>query len=404
MKPILSEEKSILIAPILITLLMFCIPISSSLKSVMFMLSLAALILTPYYRVQLVDAFNTLWGRMILAFFVFILVASLWSKAPLMMRFIVINKYSKLLYLPIFAVGFINPKTRHWAFNSYFAVMLVTCFFSFLKQKGYWYLNNPEDTGEVFHNHIATGYMVALAVYFAGILAFNPNISKWQRSYYLLMVIVGSYQIFFLNTGRTGYATYALLIALLFIQKFSFKKALMGIILFGTSIGLIYTVSPLMQVRTAALISDINYLKQHEENTSLGFRVQFHNYARSLFERQPIFGLGTGSFKYQFSLDQPVPSWDNRLHDPHSQYWLILAEQGIVGLIFLFVLMGTLFITALKLNEETRPMLIGILISFCIVCFTDSVLCYSTAGTLLILFCALGFSELLAKKPLTSLS
>jgi O-antigen ligase len=395
---IFSEEKSNLIAPISIILLIFCIPLSPSLKSIMLVLSLAALLLTPYYRRHLFDSFNTLWGRMILAFFSFILIASLWSKAPFLMRFIVISKYFKLIYLPIFAVGFINSKTRRWAFNSYFGIMLITCFFSFLKQKGYWYLHNPQDTGEVFHNHISTGYMVALAVYFAGILSFESQISKGQRAYYLLMVAVGSYQMFFLNTGRTGYATYALLITLLFIQKLPFKKALIGILLFCGSIGLIYTMSPLMQARTAALISDIKFLKQHEENTSLGFRVQFHNYARSLFERQPIFGLGTGSFKYHFSIDQPIPSWDNRLHDPHSQYWLILAEQGIVGLIFLFVLMGTLFITALKLNQETRPILVGILISFGIVCFTDSVLCYSTAGMLLILFCALGFGELLEER------
>lgn len=398
MKHILSEEKSILIAPVLITLLVFCVPLSASLKSIMSVLSLAAIILTPYYRKYLFDAFNTSWGRVTIAFFAFILIACLWSDAPYSMRLSVIDKYSKVLYLPILAVGFINSKTRRWAFNSYIAVMLFTCFLSLLKQKGYWAYNNPEDSGEVFHNHISTGYMVALAVYFAGILSFEANISKWQRAYYFLMVAFGSYQIFFLNTGRTGYAVYGILISLLIIQKLSFKKALIGIVLFCSSIGLVYMASPLMQMRTAALISDIKFLKKHEENTSLGFRVQFHNYARSLFERHPIIGMGTGSFKYSFSIDQPIPSWDNKLNDPHSQYWLLLAEQGILGIIALIIFLGTLFVTALKLeNTETRPIIIGFLISFCLASFTDSILCYSTAGTLLIIFCALGFGEFLEK-------
>jgi len=401
-KHILSEEKSSLIAPVFIILLVFCVPVSSSLKSVMSVLSLVAIIFTPYYRKYLFYAFTSTWGRVALAFFVFILIASLWSDAPYSMRLSVIDKYSKVIYLPVLAVGFINPKTRRWAFNSYFAAMLLTCMLSFIKQKGYWAYNNPEDSGEIFHNHISTGYMVALAVYFAGILSFETNINKWQRAYYFLMIIFGSYQIFFLNTGRTGYVVYGILISLLIIQKLSLKKALIGMVLFCSSIGLIYTVSPLMQMRTEALISDIKFLKQHEENTSLGFRVQFHNYARFLFERHPIIGMGTGSFKYNFSIDQPVPSWDRKLNDPHSQYWLLLAEQGVLGIIALIIFIGTLFITALKLNNnETRPILIGMLISFCMGSFTDSILCYSTAGTLLIVFCALGFGELIENKEET---
>ena len=68
------------------------------------------------------------------------------------------------------------------------------------------------------------------------------------------------------------------------------------------------------------------------------YRVQFHNYAKSLFATHPVIGIGTGGFKYSFSKDNPVPAWGKELTDPHSQYWLTLSEQGIIGLLFLLFL------------------------------------------------------------------
>lgn len=398
MKQIFTEENTIWIAPFFITVLAFVIPLSVSLKSILSVFILFAILFTPNYRRYVIAAFNTLWGRAAIAFFLYVLVACLWSDAPVSMRLSVVEKYSKMLYLPIFAVGFINPKTRHWTFNAFFAAMLITCVVSLLKQKGYIALNNIEDTGEVFHNHIATGFMVSLAVYFAGVLSFGKQIGKWQRAYYLLMMVVGSYQIFFLNTGRTGYVTFTVLMTLLLVQKLPLKKAIMGFVLLCSLIGMVYLASPLMQVRMAALVSDIKFLQQHEENTSLGFRVQFHDYARSLFERHPITGTGTGSFKYLFRIDKPVPSWTEKLHDPHSQYWLTLSEQGVIGLAFFLFFIASLFVTAFRLSSEYRPIVLGLLVVFTLGSITDSILCYSTAGILLVLFSALGFGELIEKR------
>ncbi|MFT4059499.1 MAG: O-antigen ligase family protein [Legionella sp.] len=398
MKSIFSEENTIWIVPFFIVSLAFVIPISVSLKSIFSVVILVAVLMTPYYRKNVIATFNTLWVRAALALILFVVIACLWSQAPILMRTSVTEKYSKLLYLPIFAVGFINPKTRRWTFHAYFAAILITCVVSFLKQKGLVAINNMEDSGEVFHNHIATGFMVSLAVYFAGILSFSAQIKKWERVYYSLVMIIGSYQVFFLNTGRTGYVTYTVLMTLLLVQKLPLKKAILGFLLLCSSISVVYMASPLMQIRTAALISDIKFLQQHEENTSLGFRVQFHDYARSLFERHPLIGVGTGSFKYLFRLDQPVPSWTEKLHDPHSQYWLTLSEQGLIGLAFYLMFLASLFVMAFKLSSETKPIVLGLLIVFSLGSITDSILCYSTAGLLLVLFSALGFGELIEKR------
>lgn len=309
MRSFFSEEKINLLAPILIVLLVFSIPISSSIKSILMVLSLLAIVFTPYYRQYLYCTFNTLWARAALVFFLYIIIACFWSDAPLATRYNTIDKYSKLIFLPILTVAFIQPRTRQWVLDSYLSVMLLTCILSILKARNLLELNNVSDPGEVFYNHIITGYMVALGVYLAGLQLFKADVSQSRRLFSLSIFFLGSYQILFLNTGKTGYLIYTLLMTMLMLQRMSLKKAIVGVMLFFCTIILAYTLSPRMQLTTHALLNDVKSLQQHQENNSLGFRIQFHQYAESLFKEHPLIGIGTGGFPYRFSLEQPIPAW-----------------------------------------------------------------------------------------------
>lgn len=125
--------------------------------------------------------------------------------------------------------------------------------------------------------------------------------------------------------------------------------------------------------------------------------MQFHHYAKQLMLKHPFIGIGTGGFKYSYSQDVPVPSWGKELTDPHSQYWMTLAEQGLIGLVLLVIFLASLFITSFQLTSS-RPILLGVLFSFCIGSISDTILCYSTAGYLLIVMSALCFGELIEKR------
>lgn len=392
MKLRLIDGKGIILVPILFILFTFFVPISPTLKSIFFGCSISAILLTPYYSKHLFDAFNSLWGRAALVFLGFIVIASIWSPASYAMRLMVVGKYCKLLYLPIIAVGFIRPGTRNMAINSYLAAMLLTCVISILKSHN---LFTPGDPGEVFYNHIITGFMMAFACYLAALYAF-----KYQgklRIVYSVIALLMSYQVLFINTGRTGYVIYFMLTALLLLDKLNLKKAILSILIFSGVFGCIYYESPIMQDRVQELVSDIKYLQENNQNTSLGYRIQFHNYAKSLMEKHPLTGIGTGGFKYSFAQDNPIPSWGLVLTDPHSQYWMTLSEQGIIGMVLLCFFLTSLFITSFQLTE-TRPILLGILFSFCIGSLSDTILCYSTAGYLLIVMSAICFGELLEKR------
>lgn len=388
---IMSERKAVNIAPVLFLLFVFFIPISPTLKSIFFTASILSILFISDYSRYIPFTMNTLWGRSALIFLVYILIATLWSPAPYAQQLIVLGKYCKLIYLPVLAVGFINRKVRFMSFNAYLAAMLVTCIVSIFKSHGIFLSGDP---GAIFYNHIITGFMMAFAAYLACYLAFQYD--GWKRCVYVAVGLLMSYQVLFINTGRTGYIIYFILMSFLFIQKLTLKQAVAGILAFSALFALVYNESTIMQSRSHDLLSDINALHHHNQNTSLGYRMQFHDYARSLWLKHPLTGIGTGGFKYTFEQDNPIPVWGKVLTDPHSQYWMTLSEHGVIGLVLLFVFLGGLLISSFKLTE-TRPILLGILIAFCIGSVSDSILCYSTAGYLLVVMSAICFGELVEK-------
>ncbi len=391
------QEKGAYLTPVLFALFVFFIPLSPSLKSVFFVLAIASVLFNPYYNQNLFYAFNSSWGRLALLFVGFVALACLWSPASFSMQMSVLSKYSKLLYLPILAVGFISSKTRFWCMNAYLLSMVVTCITALLKIKGFVHVGNPIDPGELFYNHIITGFMMALACYVAALQGFK--FKGWPRAFYLFVVLITSYQILFLNTGRTGYVIYLLVMGLLLIQKLPLKKAFVGMLVLSALMFIAYSLSPTMQSGIHNLIVDAQSLHANNANSSIGFRFQFHDYAQSLVRKHPFFGVGTGGFQFSFIKDQPIPAWGKLLNDPHSQYWLTLSEQGLIGAVLLGLFFASLFLAAFKLTEY-KSLLLGILITFCVGSSFDSILCYSTIGYLLIVFTALSFGESIEKYAL----
>jgi len=379
-------------APLFLVLMMFFLPISPTLLSICLGVGSLILISIPYYRRISFYTWGSWSGLLAIGLFVFILIASLWSPASVGQKFSVISKYFKLFYLPIVAVSFINPKMRQWSLNAYLFGMMFTCCYSIALSQGLIPFNpDVYEAGGVFHNHIITSFMMAFASYLSGL--FLLKYKGWARAAYLMVFLLSSYQIIFINTGRTGYLIYFVLMSLLLLQKFSWKQAMTGLVLFCGLMALCYKLSPVMNQQIDQLVNEVQMYTHNQEENSVGLRIQFHQYSRSLLNERPLLGIGTGAFKYRFSQDNPVPSWGANLNEPHSQYWMLLAEHGLVGFsLFCFFLLSLVFL-AFRL-KEMRPILLGFTVVFSIICLTDTVFSYSVIGYLMIMIIAISFGEL----------
>ena len=376
------------IVPFLLAATLFAIPVSTSAKSILIPLTLSLILFSPTYRKDLAALIYQPWCQATLLLFFMALVACTWSPATFNEKCLVLEKYSKILYLPILAVGFRDPKARHMAIYAFLAAMGVTCLGSILKDVGILHLREP-DPGFVFRNHIMGGHMMAFATYLSAWLLIRQR--GRIRFLYAFMVVLYSYQLFFISSGRTGYIVYLLLLVLLIVQMLSWRKALLAVLLGLVLISVGYMSSSVMQARLGDAYSNWQHY-QENKNTPIGMRIQFHEFADNLYQRHPWLGNGTGSFTYYFRVEKPMSSWWWTLLEPHSQYWLVAAEFGRVGIVVLLFFLGSLFFASFKFRSM-RVVAIGLLVPFVIGNLSDSLLLYSGSGYFFLLFMALCLGE-----------
>lgn len=376
---------------------LFVIPISPTFKSIFILLSAASILSTPEYRNNMLSLCSQSWCRSALVFFVVVLLACLWSAASHHTQLIMIEKYSKLLYLPILVFGFRSRNVRMMGIYAFLLAMFITCILSLCKDSGLIQFNTA-DPGQIFHNHIVTSYMMAFAAYLSGLLMRTQEksyLNNARRILFSLLLVLFSYNVLFVNTGRTGYVLYFVLMILLLIQSLPLKYLAIAVLSFCAFFTVSIYQSAVLSTGFHNIVENLQQYKQGSKDTPVGYRLMFHQYAKSLFLSSPLWGQGTGGFLHSFQRDNPVPTWkDNNLLDPHSQYWLVAAEFGLLGLAMLFYFFISLLSASFRLREM-QPVMLGLLASFLLGNLSDSLLLYSVVGYLFILFSALCLGELM---------
>lgn len=368
---------------------LLALPLSSTAKSIFISISLALIAFSPVYRRDLLAVLSKPWCQTAFALFLVALIACTWGPATIHEKLRVVEKYSKLLYLPILAVGFRDPNARNLGLHAFLLAMLITVVMSIFIESGIYSIKGAEGGG-IFRNHIMTGYMMAFAVYLSSLLFLQHR--GRTRIPYAVLALLFSYHVLFINTGRTGYVVFLLLMVLLMIQSFSWRQALLGTLLGCTFIGATYYLSPVMQNAISRAVTDCRMYENNKKNTSIGYRLQFHDYANNLFHRHPWFGNGAASFAHIYHDENPIPARGPNLLEPHSQYWLIASEFGLLGCLALAVFFGSLLVASWRL-KTLRPVALAVLLPFFLGNISDSLLFYSGTGYFFILFMAICLGE-----------
>lgn len=387
-----SNFLTTVMVPGLLTLSFFILPLGGDLRNILFPLAALLIFLIPVYRKDLWPLMSTLYILPMFLFYVWIVIACLWGPATGHEQLSVLQKYSKLLFFGVFALGFRDPRARAWALYAFIAAAIVPCILSLMNAFDIYKYKGLQDPGHVFVNHVATGFLLAFASYLSFFLAFRQQ--GWKTLVLFSLGLLFGYQVLFINTGRTGYAVYLLLMFVLCLQIFSWKKAVFAGVVLGMLFSFSYFLSPVMQSGLQYFVKDV---KQYQENkdTSIGFRMQFHAYAQSLFVKHPLVGNGSGAYGHAFRRDNPTPSFTERAN-PHSQYWLVLVEQGMIGLFLLLSTYVSLFYIAVKAREY-GPVLLAFLIVILISSFSDSILMLSPIGQILVILSSLCLGESLSR-------
>lgn len=386
------------LVPFLLIVTLFTFPLSVTLKSIFIPLTILAILFQSSARVDFLKTLREPWCIATLLLFGLMFIGCLFGEADWKSKFAIFNKYSKLLCLPILAMGFQDKRTRQLAIHAFLAAMLLTLILSLLKVAGIITFHSPHAHGpaDIFNNHIVTGFFMAFAAYLSALYS-KKSQGCWRLGYAVLALLFSIHTLF-INTGRTGYVIYALLLAIFLFQCVPLRKIPLYLVLMLPLAGLVISQNTMLTQRIKIALNDVKQYEAGEKNTSLGYRLQFHQYAKKLFLSSPIQGIGTGGFSYRFSQEQPIPAWGEKLLDPHHQYWLMAAENGVIGVSLLLYFFLTLLYVSRKLTE-TRSIMIALLSAFLVANFLDSFLLFSTTGYFLILFAALCLGEALALSP-----
>jgi O-antigen ligase len=287
-------------------------------------------------------------------------------------------------------IAFKNKQTRNAAFYAFLLAMLITCGISLLKFLNLISFKKVNDAGDLFHNHITTGYFMAFAAFIAAF--FSLKAQGFAKFFFIGLTLLFSFHVLFINPARTGYLVFSILTILFIMQFISWRNLPIYIlVILPLTLISLYQI-PLLRYRTALVFQDYQNFKAGNKNTSIGYRLQFSQYANKLFHINPIFGLGTASFSHYFAKEQPIPSWRKKLLDPHNQYWLMAVEFGIAGFFAFLYFLLAIFLAVDK-KHTNYFILLGLISTFLIANCIDSFFLYSSTGYFFILFAALALGE-----------
>ncbi len=319
-----------------------------------------------------------------------VLIALAWSIAPWSDRWSAVHKYSKLLYIPLLLPLCREVKWRDRTIYAFLFAMLITVVISYLKAwAGLRFGSFPLYPSFVFYTHIETGFLVAFATYLLAYYAWKQP--KWRVVLWSL-VLVFTYQEFFINDGRTGWLAYIVLLLLYAVHRIGWKGLFYGGVVAVVLISTCYYISPTFKNTFEESVESVNkYYKAGYVQTSLGYRLSFIKLSTNLIKEHPLLGYGTGSFATAYLDTKGIPGW-KILRTPHNEYLMIMVEFGLLGLISLLLLFYYHFKMSFKINEM---MYLGqaLLLAFMASSWFNAFLYLSVSGHFFVFFTALFFSR-----------
>lgn len=375
-------------------LLVFAIPLSTTLTQVLMGLLLLVWILTGNLKEKCRLVFEHPVSRSACFLFFILLIGSTYSIASGREILAQLGKMSKLLYFACLIPIFSDQKLRKTAVWTFILAMMITLILALLRVYGQLFIPTRYPDAAIFKNHIDTNFMMSLAAFFLAhecVTAFQQK-AKLLGVALLTAVMFTIFYCLWMSSGRTGYVVFAVLWVIFYLQRFSLKAGIGSILLLSILLGLI-TLAPLsppfqprLRARFNAVPVEVQLYRQGNE-TSVGQRLSYLTQSSKLIQQRPLFGWGTGSFKTAYeklSLSEPMRSSTN----PHNEYLNILVQWGLLGLTGLLLLLGTVFKISFKLPTSERYIAHGVLAAFMVGSLANSLFMDITSGYVFVVMIA----------------
>lgn len=326
------KSKSITLAYYLLILLPAIIVISPSATAVievaLYILFLSNQELRERFLNSLTQPF-IIFGFLL---FSYITLSAAWSEALLETQIEHIISWRKILLLPI-AASLVNTPLAKRQF-----IIIFICFISLYASISWtFYLldfSSYKSASQLLRNHTTQGIVFFVAAFSAISLLVN----KEKKNAYFITLLVISISIILSNSLviSTSRSSYVILIVLTVCAGVYFgrKKAIFIVPILLTIVAILLATSPTSNARILKMWNEITHSSESTQITSGGARVIFMRNTIPIILNAPIFGHGLKSMPIKYAEQiTGEEGWKSTVTtDPHNQYLLFLAEQGIIGL------------------------------------------------------------------------
>lgn len=338
-----------------------------------------------------------------LLLFVYLAAGLIYSHAPLDLGIFDINKYRKLLLIPLFLAVFRDLESAKKLVLAYSLGVLSLMLPTLLEGSGLMQLPGLDmsrfrdgsysaNSLVYWRNHIVHGFHASMLFTICMLTAFHSRQFRWLPIGIAALCV---YDILFFIHGRA--ALFSLLASSLLLALHLISQRRLQIFLFISVIAasaLTYGLSGKVQERVDSISQELQaYEVDNNIHTSGGQRLYLWTLSFQLFRSSPVLGAGPGSFREQ--LIQPNSLLhDAPYHHTHNEYLTLASQHGLIGLILFLTLTWMMYRTVGQHKDIWLQGIVRIGIAiFLINAMTDSSLHNESEGwTFVLLACLANLS------------
>ena len=329
-------EKSLLTCRYLAIIVAIAAPISTTVTSVACIAMLVTWLISGQVWQSLKVSANQPAGKMLLVFFSWLIVSSLYADTDWADKVTTLLSWKKLLYTFLLLGFFYQTKWKRRLIYYYLAVM------SFLSviTVCLWLLDIQFDwkwaaAGIIMTNHTSQSLAFVLAV-LCCIFVFKEALSLKVKYLAIGLIVLFVVNIFFVSASRSGYLALPVATFFLIVNLYGYKKLPHTLAAMAIALVLVALTSSTLQQRIKLAWEENKNSQTSETLTSIGVRDIFRQNTIELIKQKPLLGYGTSSFKAVYSTYAAAKYQDWRgesVSDPHNQYLFVWLENGLLGLL-----------------------------------------------------------------------
>lgn len=235
-------------------------------------------------------------------------------------------------------------------------------------------------------NYILYSQLLAMAVVVLSVLYRHESDRRLRLLY--LLTMAAFYAGLLTGDGRSGLL--AVVVLLPFVALNLFPRAGMGRVLLACALAVaVLLLSPRVQTRIMAAVSDLQLMEHQVTETSLGYRMEMWRTAAGVVRAHPVFGAGPEAFNAAWH-SRPRTGQGVEFVEPHNAFLFFAASYGLIGVAALIWLMAALLETGWRHRRTPAG---GVVFAFAVIfligAFTNTMFRGSVSQAWLMLFMGL---------------